>query len=92
MATCSSGGSRNHQAGERFARGETLGDLEAANLTAEGIPTVRAVVAYATGAGARAAHRRSRVCSRVRESAGSGDSGADDSKRQTRGLGPDLNL
>ena len=47
MATCSSGGSRNHQAGERFARGETLQDLEAAQLTAEGIPTVRAVVAYA---------------------------------------------
>ena len=47
MATCSSGGSRNHQAGERLARGETLPDLEAAQLTAEGIPTVRAVVAYA---------------------------------------------
>ena len=47
MATCSSGGSRNHQAGVRFARGETLRDLEAAQLTAEGIPTVRAVVAYA---------------------------------------------
>ena len=51
MATCSSGGSRNHQAGERFARGETLADLEAAHLTAEGIPTVRAVVAYAKGRG-----------------------------------------
>ncbi len=47
MATCSSGDSRNHQAGVRFARGETLSDLEAAQLTAEGIPTVRAVVAYA---------------------------------------------
>ncbi len=51
MATCSSGGSRNHQAGERFARGEILADLEAAHLTAEGIPTVRAVVAYARGRG-----------------------------------------
>ena len=51
MATCSSGGSRNHQAGERFARGETLRDLEAAQLTAEGIPTVRAVVAYARNRG-----------------------------------------
>lgn len=47
IATCSSGGSRNHQAGVRFALGETLSDLEAAHLTAEGIPTVRAVVAYA---------------------------------------------
>ncbi len=47
MATCSSGGSRNHQAGVRLARGETLSDLEAVHLTAEGIPTVRAVVAYA---------------------------------------------
>ena len=51
MATCSSGGSRNHQAGERFVRGETLSDLEAAQLTAEGIPTVRAVVAYARNRG-----------------------------------------
>ena len=51
MATCSSGGSRNHQAGVRFARGETLKDLEAAHLTAEGIPTVRAVVAYAREGG-----------------------------------------
>ena len=51
MATCSSGGSRNHQAGERFVRGETLQDLEATQLTAEGIPTVRAVVAYARNRG-----------------------------------------
>ena len=47
MATCSSLGSRNHQAGVRLARGETLADLEAAHLTAEGVPTVRAVVRYA---------------------------------------------
>ena len=47
MATCSSPGSRNHQAGVRLARGETLVDLEAAHLTAEGVPTVRAVVRYA---------------------------------------------
>jgi glycerol-3-phosphate dehydrogenase (NAD(P)+) len=47
VATCSSRSSRNHLAGERLARGETLEDLEASRLTAEGIPTVRAVVAYA---------------------------------------------
>ena len=47
MATCSSAGSRNHQAGVRLAHGETLADLEAAQLTAEGIPTVRAVTRYA---------------------------------------------
>lgn len=47
MATCSNAGSRNHQAGVRLARGETLADLEAAHLTAEGVPTVRAVVRYA---------------------------------------------
>jgi len=46
VATCNSRGSRNHTAGERLARGETLADLEASDLTAEGIPTVRAVVAY----------------------------------------------
>ncbi len=47
MATCSSAGSRNHQAGARLARGETLADLEADHLNAEGIPTVRAVARYA---------------------------------------------
>ena len=47
MATCSSAGSRNHQAGVRLAHGETLADLEAAHLTAEGIPTVQAVTRYA---------------------------------------------
>lgn len=51
VATCSSRGSRNHLAGERLARGETLSDLEASRLTAEGIPTVRAVVAYAQETG-----------------------------------------
>jgi glycerol-3-phosphate dehydrogenase (NAD(P)+) len=43
VATCSSGQSRNHTAGERIARGESLADLEASHLTAEGIPTTRAV-------------------------------------------------
>lgn len=47
IATCSSDGSRNHQAGVRLARGETLSDLEKAHLTAEGIPTVAAVARYA---------------------------------------------
>ncbi len=47
IATCSSKGSRNHQAGVRLARGETRADLEAAQLTAEGIPTAQAVVHYA---------------------------------------------
>ena len=47
VATCSSSGSRNHTAGERVARGDTLADLERDKLNAEGIPTVQAVVAYA---------------------------------------------
>ena len=47
VATCSNAGSRNHTAGVRVARGATLKDLEADKLTAEGVPTVRAVVAYA---------------------------------------------
>lgn len=47
IATCSSDGSRNHQAGVRLARGETRADLEAAHLTAEGIPTARALAHYA---------------------------------------------
>lgn len=51
IATCSSSGSRNHLAGVRLARGETLADLEADRLTAEGIPTVQAVVAYAARGG-----------------------------------------
>ena len=47
VATCGGSGSRNHTAGERIARGDTLADLERDKLNAEGIPTVRAVVAYA---------------------------------------------
>ena len=47
VATCSSRGSRNHTAGERVAKGDTLADLERDKLNAEGIPTVRAVVGYA---------------------------------------------
>ena len=51
VATCSSASSRNHTAGVRVAQGATLADLEADKLTAEAIPTVRAVVAYAEKAG-----------------------------------------
>jgi glycerol-3-phosphate dehydrogenase (NAD(P)+) len=51
MATCASAGSRNHQAGERLARGATLADLEAAGLTAEGLHTVAHVDAYAAAHG-----------------------------------------
>lgn len=43
IATCTSAQSRNHLAGERFARGARLADIEADRLTAEGIPTVLAV-------------------------------------------------
>lgn len=43
VATCVSAQSRNHLAGERFARGASLAEIEASGLTAEGIPTVLAV-------------------------------------------------
>jgi glycerol-3-phosphate dehydrogenase (NAD(P)+) len=43
VATCSSGQSRNHTAGERLARGATLEDLQTSGLTAEGISTTKAV-------------------------------------------------
>ena len=43
VATCSSVQSRNHIAGERIALGATLADLETSKLTAEGIPTAKAV-------------------------------------------------
>ena len=47
IATCASAKSRNHTAGERIARGATLADIEASQLTAEGIPTVEAIHDYA---------------------------------------------
>lgn len=47
VATCASAGSRNHQAGARFAHGATLADVRAAGTTAEGLTTVRHVMAYA---------------------------------------------
>ncbi|CAN5904688.1 NAD(P)H-dependent glycerol-3-phosphate dehydrogenase [soil metagenome] len=47
VATCSSPQSRNHSAGVRLAKGETLTDLRASSLNAEGVPTVKAVYEYA---------------------------------------------
>lgn len=47
VATCASRASRNHTAGVRIATGTSLATLQAEGLNAEGIPTVRAVVAYA---------------------------------------------
>jgi glycerol-3-phosphate dehydrogenase (NAD(P)+) len=47
VATCASRASRNHAAGERLARGETVATLRQEGLTAEGLATVRAVDAYA---------------------------------------------
>lgn len=43
VATCSSPRSRNHQAGVMLARGASRDDLAASGLTAEGVPTAKAV-------------------------------------------------
>ncbi len=43
VTTCASGQSRNHTAGERLAKGATLQELQESGLTAEGIPTAKAV-------------------------------------------------
>jgi glycerol-3-phosphate dehydrogenase (NAD(P)+) len=51
IATCSSRGSRNHSAGERIAAGATPAELKRDGLTAEGIPTVQAVHAFASEQG-----------------------------------------
>ncbi len=51
VATCASARSRNHTAGERFALGATLDEIEASGITAEGIPTTRAVHGYAQAHG-----------------------------------------
>jgi glycerol-3-phosphate dehydrogenase (NAD(P)+) len=45
IATCASPRSRNHQVGTRVARGERIAAIEASGITAEGVPTVRHVVA-----------------------------------------------
>ena len=47
VATCASAQSRNHTAGELFVGGATLQDINAKHLTAEGIPTVKAVHDFA---------------------------------------------
>lgn len=43
IATCSSVRSRNHQAGRRIAQGESVEQILASGLTAEGVHTVRAI-------------------------------------------------
>jgi glycerol-3-phosphate dehydrogenase (NAD(P)+) len=47
VATCGSSRSRNHQVGVRLARGEPMGTILDSGITAEGVDTVRHVVAYA---------------------------------------------
>lgn len=48
MATCASPFSRNHQVGERLARGEKLADiLEAMKMVAEGVKAAKAVRSFA---------------------------------------------
>lgn len=52
MATCASPYSRNHQVGERLARGETLEEIQKAmKMVAEGIKATRAVRAFCQGRG-----------------------------------------
>ncbi|MBW2730804.1 MAG: NAD(P)-dependent glycerol-3-phosphate dehydrogenase [Deltaproteobacteria bacterium] len=52
MATCASSFSRNHQVGERLARGETLEEiLEAMKMVAEGVKATRAVRTFTEGRG-----------------------------------------
>jgi glycerol-3-phosphate dehydrogenase (NAD(P)+) len=51
VATCGSAHSRNHQVGWRVARGERIEDVLEEGITAEGLATVRHVVAFAEAAG-----------------------------------------
>ena len=52
MCTCASPLSRNHQVGERMAKGEALNDILASmTQVAEGVPTTKAVQRYATSVG-----------------------------------------
>jgi glycerol-3-phosphate dehydrogenase (NAD(P)+) len=52
MATCSSPLSRNHQVGERLAKGETLEGIQSAmRMVAEGVKTTGAVHAFARAKG-----------------------------------------
>jgi glycerol-3-phosphate dehydrogenase (NAD(P)+) len=63
MCTCASPLSRNHQVGERLAKGETLEEiLNSMTQVAEGVPTTKAVQRYADSMGldlpiVRAVHR-----------------------------------
>jgi glycerol-3-phosphate dehydrogenase (NAD(P)+) len=51
IATCASTRSRNHQAGVRIARGDSVGEVLASGVTAEGLATVVHVHAYAAATG-----------------------------------------
>ena len=51
VATCASHQSRNHRTGAAFVSGKNLTDIEATGLTAEGVPTVKAVQNYAREVG-----------------------------------------
>ncbi len=51
VATCASTGSRNRRAGALLATGLTRSEVEASGLTAEGLPTVAHVEAYARAHG-----------------------------------------
>jgi glycerol-3-phosphate dehydrogenase (NAD(P)+) len=51
VTTCSSTKSRNHTAGGRIAKGATLAELQQSGLTAEGIPTAKAVFELAAREG-----------------------------------------
>ncbi len=52
MCTCGSPLSRNHQVGERLAKGETLEEiLDSMTQVAEGVPTTKAVKLYADSVG-----------------------------------------
>jgi glycerol-3-phosphate dehydrogenase (NAD(P)+) len=52
MCTCASPLSRNHQVGERLAKGETLDEiLNSMTQVAEGVPTTKAVYQYAESVG-----------------------------------------
>lgn len=51
IATCASAQSRNHTAGELFAQGVRSSEIERKHLTAEGIPTVKAVYDFALNEG-----------------------------------------
>lgn len=51
IATCNSPSSRNHKAGEMFAQGISLAELERSKMTTEGIPTAKAVFDFALSRG-----------------------------------------